>query len=850
MDNSDSKVSKKSRNEDGSTQRAALRKVAEARLERLEARMQKLGQHLKNKPGDLQAMHFLLHQIAVEFHDVERNLKHDPTWYPKPKGKRDKRAIPDPTPFPSRERGEAGLAKKYTIPRPVLLREDRIPEDQRSMGRGSGGRSWCSPPFVEVALPPGNEDKVIKRLDKYRIEEVQEIVRRWAEEKFGSIEMAKSSLKVGATLSNNAAVWRGLIALSPNSTSFDGLLDETLLQNPSARRVACKWHQIEWVKQTAKSIVESAPVGVSKDALSMKIRAHLKSFHTAVNSYKSKKNAETGEMELVTKHTNPQFSYLTQEKPIVEAESVAAEVIAWLDLPIPDRYTKDEEDPKKRGRVTVLQKELGAAKRAAHWRGSEKSKPWAGRPHWKGTISRKREASLVFDLKTDQLALVLPLGGHTPLDLDRYVYIDGASPRSDGQLVSDERGKAAVVMPLIPKHDFLRWYCKHVNNHDPDAPLNKRCVHNTTQFVVIPEHTGHPPRLFVRPVFKFYDPVKEIPDTHTYNATPHCRYLVGIDRGINAPYFAVVYDSETNSIIHARQGTGRKDEWRNLRNEIAAAQRERDEMRNAGAKPKQLEKVMDKIRRLRKRERGLNKVETVEAIAELVEWAEAELGECNYCFVLEELQQMNLKRNNRVKNIAAIKDALINQMRKKGYKYNDRSGRVDGVREESPWHTSAVSPFGWWANPEVLDKDKRFIGRRVGGHYCCDAENGLYLKGCYRKRNGRYGRPIFVLSDDDLRTGVRRRSFGSELFWDPNQTVFQGQQFPNGVIINADFVGAFNIALRPVVKYGQGKGFRAKDMAEKHCELNRTVEITCRIPLYEFVEHNGDPDGAIREVDV
>lgn len=831
------------------SQIAALRKVAEARLVRLENKAQKLRGHLNRKPGDLQAMHYLLHKVAVEQHDIRQNLKNNPEWTPQPKRKKEKRTIPDSTPIPPRTKGDPGTPKNYKIQSPVPLPTSRIPDNQKNMDRGSGGRSWCSPPFVEVALPPGKEQLVIRRLAKFKIDEHNEVVRLWAERNFGSIEEAKAELRKSATLPQDANAWRELIAHSKKATEFKGKSDDGLLQDASARRIATEYHQIEWVRNIRKAILDAAPQGVSKDALSSKLNAHLKSFHTAVNSFKQQKNKQTGEVELVTKHPNPQFPYLAQEKPILQTEAVAAEVIEWLQLQVEDRFKKDEKDPKKRGRVTVLQQKIGAAKRAKHRRGTEKTLPWAGKPHWKGTLYRKREAALVWDIENEQLALALPTGGQTPIDPDKFIYLDGSQLNSDGQLLTAKRGKSAFVMPLIPKHDFLRWYTKHVENHNPHAPLHKRCVHNTTQFVVIPGNEKRPPRLFIRPVFKFYDPVNEIPDSHTWNKKPACRYLIGIDRGINSPYFAVVYDSQANSITHVRSNEGRKEEWINLRNELAAAQRERDRLLNEGAKRKRIKTAQDKIRRLRKRERGLNKVETVEAIAELADWAENTLGRGNYCFVIEKLQPINLKRNNRIKHIAAIKEALVNQMRKKGYRYRDKTGRVDGVREESPWYTSKVSPFGWWAKPEEIEKTKLPVGRKVGKDYCFDAENGIHKKGAVRKPNGK-GRAVFVLHDEDLKTGIRRRNFGSQLFWDPNQKQFKGRSFPHGIILNADFVGAFNIALRPIVKHGQNKGFTAQQMAEAHTKLNPTVTIECDIPLYEFVEVDGNPYGGIRRVRV
>ncbi len=835
---------KGSGSESKSPRRAALRKIAEQRLERLEKRAQKLKQHLKGKPADIQSMHYLLHKVMVEYHDTKQNLK-KPEWEPKPKRekrkKKDRILISGPIEQPSKEKGLSPSPSLYFIPKPEILPPIRIPEEQLDTGRGSRHRNWCSPPFVEVALPQKGIDLIAKTLEKFRIGDDKEIVRKWAVDTFGSIEKAKPALREGAILQDNASMWRTLIEHEGKHLQFQNMSDDELLKDPFARRIALSRHKINWIKETAKAIADSAPPEVKKDPLRTKLEAHLKSFHTAMNS---------------GKHTNPQFPYLENEKPTASVEDVAEEISEWLELPIDERFEEDPEDVKKRGRLTILQQSLGMAKRARNPKGLEKKPPWAGRDYFRGTISRKREAALVWEVEKEKngLYFALPVGKQNKISSDKYMYIDGSELTGGSDGPADKSG---FVLPLILKHDFLRWYCKHVENHNPNAPLHKRCLHNTTQFVFIlpDEKKNLPTRLFIRPVFKFYEDIIEIPDTHSFYAKPQCRYYIGIDRGINYPYRAVVYDSQENQVIHDNFIEGRKHEWNVLREQLAYWQSVRDKLRNEGASKKKIEKANKQIRLLRKKERGLNKVEIVESIAHLVQWAEEELGRGNYCFIIEELNDMNLKKNNKVKSIAAIKDALINQMRKRAYLYYPKVNKVHGVREESPWYTSQVSPFGWWAKSDFVDSEYKKdntkpIGRNIGRWYSSEPdERGLYRKGIYKVPEGRR-KPVFILNSDDLDSGIRRKHFGQELFWDPYIEQVNSHQFPHGIVLDADFIGAFNIALRPVIKHGKGKGFKARDIAEEHTRLNPTVNLNCPLICYKFVEINGDPRGALRKIEI
>ncbi|KAA0235505.1 MAG: hypothetical protein EDM74_12215 [Armatimonadetes bacterium] len=747
----------------------------------------------------------------------------------------------------------------YVIPRPEPGRD--LPafasRYKASDSRGEDdqdGRSWTAAPFVEVELPIQIAGKILEKLRKYVQKDEREIVREWAVKTYGSIEAAREPLLIGAQVSEDVSVWRGLLAETKNAQDFAALSDDQIEAAMSKeakgsdlrpRRAALLVAQRHWVDQTVKAIKESAPKGVDKDTLDRRLRAGLRGFHTAANS---------------GKHTNPQFPYLTPKEAKVPLESVVNQVLEFLDDADDQRYVQVH-------RVSHLQKELGKARPRKRL---ELQRPkWAGRPTVQGTISKRRDAALVWDTskKENGLCLALPLGGLQKIDVERFIYQDGTSLLSDCQIASktSKKGAACALMPLKPKHDFLRWYTKHVENHNADAPLERRCLHNTTQFVIV-DPEGQRPRLFIRPVFKFYDPGKAVPNTHETWKKPDCRYLVGIDRGINYVLRAVVVDIEKKEVIADIHLQGDKHKWRMIRDEIAYHQQMRDLASNTGKHPSVVARHVRALALARKKDRALGRFTTVKAVADIVMQCENDYGSGNYCFVLEDLDmgKMNLKRNNRVKHMAVMKEALVNQMRKRGYAYDGRRGRADGVRYEGAWYTSQVSPFGWWAKREEVEeawkKDtSRPIGRKVGNWYEMPDPNeegkrsDVYRKGCWKKpqnASGKpYGRNRFCVEPGDEKPDAQRRfSWGSELFWDPNVKSFKGKEFPEGVVLDADFVGALNIALRPLVNDGQGRGFTADKMAEAHTRLNPQFEIVCKIPVYEFIEEHGDKRAKLRRI--
>lgn len=815
------------------TRHERLREVAEKRLERLEKKAEHIRKHLKDKPDDLQAWHYLLHRVLVQYNDIKRNLE-DEEWVPKPKKVKEKRKTERPSiPEPLKQMGPQPGPQTHIIKEPQPL----PPERDKDLERGTG-RSWCCAAFVELEIPLGKEEKIFEKLEPISNKHDEEIVRRWAINKFGSIKNAKESLKLQATLPENAAVWRALIKRSKSGAKFDNLSDEDLLADKSARNIARKWHEVEWVKATADEIKQIAPKGVAKDHLEGRLKAHLSSFHAAANR---------------GKHTNPQFPYLAEDD--TEVPDLNAALEEWFRLPSEERFKSHPDDPKKRGYLTLLQQDLGRLKRLKHWRGTEKRQPWAGRTHYKAITSRRREGALLWDKQEDRFVFAIPVGGESRIDEERYVYTDGKSLHTDNQLT----GKSCLILPLKPKHDFLRWYEKHVENHNPNAPLHRRCANFCTQYVLIPPEGRKPAQLFIRPVFKFLDENDiEVPDTHSFYKKPQCRYLIGIDRGINYPYRAVVLDAESNTVIADVFIHGRKNEWKRLRDALAYHQSRRDTLRNAGASPSAIEREIKQIKRLRRKERGLNKIETVESIANLVSWAERELGAGEYCFVIENLGDMNLKRNNRVKYLAAIYDALFNQMRKHGYKFTERKNNpniVDGLREEWAYATSQLSPSGWYASREIVEsalaKDKtQYTGRKIGFHFCCEPdERDLYHKVKYAPPAGGGRRNVLWVKGTEWNPqGQRWRHLGQELFWDPTVKHFAGIDFPHGIVLDADFIGAFNVALRPLVKDGKGKGFGGEEVVEAHQRLNPTIKFDCEITAYEFVEVDGDPRGALRKV--
>ena len=858
----------------------ALREIGQARLTRLAQREEKIRRHLESERGrnDWQTLHFLLHQIEVERNDLYHNLKKE-DYVPKPgKTKRERSAPVLAEPIkPMKAQGNKPVKgqTKHRIPKPVPgTNLPRLINSQLAQGLrrhdDEFGRAWSSAPFVEVQLPsnPEKVNAIVKALRGFKIDDERAVVRAWAaalgqkikdqdpDSKKTSLETAKEALLTSAQIGHDLSKWRIYLSMTRNSSYYENWTDEQVqaAMQPEAKgeasraksaviRLAAK----PWVDQTVKSIKDSAPKGIDKDTLDRRLRAGLNGFFTAANN---------------GKHTNPQFPYLTDEKPMVPIDSVTADVMAFLDIETDkERYKQNPEDDKKRHRVTILQKELGKAK--PRQRMELSNEKWAGKPTIQGTITRRRDAALIWECKKaeDGLQLAIQMGGCNPIDPNQYTYQDGAYLTSDNQLITDKgKGKSCAVLPLILKHDFRRWYAKHIDNHIADAPRERRCLHNTTQFVVV-DPDGPNPRLFIRPVFKFYEPNREVPDTHEAWKKPDCRYLIGIDRGINYILRAVVVDTLEKKVIADIALPGRKQEWKKIRDEIAYWQQMRDLARNQGQPNAHFIRAIALARR---KDRALGRTAAVEAVAQLVEMCERSYGSGSYCFVLEDLDmgKMNLKRNNRVKQLATVEDALINQMRKRGYRHYPKTGKVDGVRFEGAWYTSQVSPDGWWAKKEEIESEwkdgrKLPIGRRVGQCYEMpeDRQVMVYRRGERRKprddKDKPYGRSRFCVEPGDQDPAKpRRNSWGSELFWDPHCTNFKGREFPQGVVLDADFVGALNIALRPVVKDGQAKGFKAAQMAEAHTKLNPTFEICCKVTAYEFSGTEDDPRQTLRKVEV
>ncbi len=655
-----------------SKREARLREVAVNRLARLKEREEKIRKHLESVRGrnDHQTLHFLLHQIEVERNDLFNNLK-DSSYAPKlGKAKREKRkgVLAAPT-LHIKVKGPPPTPSKYSIRKPVA--GNNLPKfaskydaaDERSEDDDKG-RSWTSAPYVEALFPVQGRDRVINALRKFVQKDERAIVRDWAEGTFGSIEDAKPALLAGATIEASEEVWRSWLAQAKSPSEFDRaserviaeamandseLKDKAGKRSPEGQRIRRTVLLVagkHWVDGIVKSIKESAPVGTDKDTLDRRLRSAMKSFHTAANS---------------GKHTNPQFPYLTEDKPTVLMEDVVTAVMEFLDTADDkDRYIKHKEDDKKRHKVSILQKELGKARPRKRLEIARQK--WAGKSYVQGTISKKRDASLVWDgsAHSDGLMLAMPMDRFAELDSRRFFNQDGSQLDVDYQLVrtsgtqraGDFRihrhedgfpvGRGCALLPLRPKHDFLRWYTKHVENHNADAPLDRRCIHNTTQFVIV-DPDGPNPRLFVRPVFKFYDPGKTVANSQGWDKEskswkkPDCRYLIGIDRGINYVLRAVVVDTETKHVIADIALPGRKHEWKAIRDEIAYHQQMRDNARNNGAHPSVIARHAAAIARARKKDRGLGKTETVEAVAKLVAQCERDYGTGNYCFILEDL---------------------------------------------------------------------------------------------------------------------------------------------------------------------------------------------------------------------
>lgn len=422
---------------------------------------------------------------------------------------------------------------------------------------------------------------------------------------------------------------------------------------------------------------------------------------------------------------------------------------------------------------------------------------WCGRNVYTGSITQRQQGAMLWDKKDHCMVYALQVGGFGDLDIGRYMYVDGEDLVSDGQLT---KSHSWAMLPIKARHEFRRWWLKHVDNHDAQAPAHRRAWQTTVQIVIDDD------RVFMRPVLDFG---QEGGGLKVDVAT--CRYFIGIDIGVNYPLRAVTYDSQTKTIIHDLALYG--DKWSKLKR-YAEIDTIKGNLDSGSTNRRQRRQQMAQLEKAYSRLKASGKPEVERAVAELVQKAEADYGRGNYCFVLEALNPADLvsgargvRRLKKVSSCAKVQEALHRQLVKMGYrnwKGKDGKPRVDGLTFVSAYGTSQVAPSGKrFTKASTAHGDGRTVGQSVSKS---PLPNGSFPVGSLEKVPGRRWKTLVV-------GGETHASFGSELMMDDG-----------GLIYEADFVGAMNLAVRPSV-LAQSPDLKKEDLVEAQAALVRSIRL-------------------------
>lgn len=759
------------------------------KLNDLNKQIEKVTRHLEVKPNDKNSARVLIHtlipkKLALEEAIASGKESQIKQIFPKKQKLSEKTVenIVEPV-KPQAPKFNRNIDR---IKPPVPINIGNVPEKQVNPFAltGDDRTSYSTPPLIEIEMPESAElyDAVVKFF-KSKNDNFEDIVREWALIKYNTLDNAQIKLVESAKVQVDSAFVRKQILVSPlkDKDKYLSLSDEDLIKNTRAIKIAIETVQEIWVSDLLSDIFDrykntgKIDVGHAKK----KFKEMLSGFHSSVNSDKTK---------------NPNFPFLSQNLTSSSMSEIVEEAIAVTSL---EGLHDTQKKLGKISRKPIVKNELV------------------------GTITARQIACVIYDKQTNQFCLAIPNATGSPLDFDRYTFFDGSHLLSANDLItSKNKSKSCIVLPLKMKHDFRRWYNKHVDNHDPNAPLERRCLQKTIQFKMKPEANGF--RILLRLGLRFYNPFYQVDRLTKVNGawkSPNVKYLIGIDRGIHSPFQAVVYDVENSCVIERFEAKGRREEWNYMKWQIAVQAAHIAKLKRINADKRRISKATTNLRRLYKKSKCLSSVQVVESIAKMSDYIENKYGTGNYAYVLELLSDnMNLKGSNRVKWIAEIRKALTNQMIKKGYRHKRgatiKETWVDGVIDVLAMGTSQVSPSGFVSNSKT--NNDGILGRNIGYCYLRKSENGIYLK----KTKNRKG-----------------DSFGCQLYYDGN----------TGKIYDADFIGAINIAVRPLLYDGYAK-ISGDTWYELSSDFNPSIKFDCVEPLYEFVEVDGDPHGAIRLV--
>jgi len=364
-----------------------------------------------------------------------------------------------------------------------------------------------------------------------------------------------------------------------------------------------------------------------------------------------------------------------------------------------------------------------------------------------------------------------------------------------------------------PHHDYIRWYNKHVHNHDANADAYKRGFCRSFQFRIVQHKSTGRLQMFVRPIFNFAAPS----NGYLNFAKDHkFKYHIGLDIGINNVFRAATYDTDNGDIVDVFALEHDKIHRLKIAQQIAQLQSKIDS--STTLKQAEITRLRAETNKLRRKLRDL-KTPIKKAVAEMITLAEQKYGRGNYCFFLEGIQpnsmfgSKNMARLRHATAIGFVQESLVSQLSKIGYHSYEVNGKVRNtcVRFVPAYGTSQITPSG----RNIGENTDEMYGRNIGRFVSKNPDSsGAYPIGLLVKIPGVRYKILHVKNQAHV-------DWGQELIRD-----FDGK------IYNADCVAAINIAVRPSVQQ-QNPDLKGKELCDAQAKIMSGVKISCALDTYE-----------------
>jgi hypothetical protein len=454
-----------------------------------------------------------------------------------------------------------------------------------------------------------------------------------------------------------------------------------------------------------------------------------------------------------------------------------------------------------------------------------------------GMIVRQKEGCLLFDTYENQLVLalpvqskntevpfIIPVGG----DWERYKYTNGdyISPNDQKMSINSKCGRRCLLLKLNTDHGFSRYWHKHVDNSDFDAPIHKRVSIKSFQVFFVRDNRRKEGelRLFIRPIATYMNPTKKFYDTvegkYVFNRKTKklSKFVVGVDRGTNVDFTGGVVDftGETPVVALVHKAQSRKDEYLVIKNKIACAQSDLTRTRLQSS-PRVVLKSELELKALFKKLREFKLLSVESEVAVFEKKLSNRFGIKNYVWGLEFLSDGITSNRSAVdkkfKSVAAYKrvvESVVSTAVKNGInnKATEKIHYADNVVYVHPAYTSQVGISGVLFN-KTKKANHLYEGRQVGKHISREECDG-----------------VFQLANDS------GRNWGVQLFWDTEVEVVNGRKLTHGIIYHCDVMASVMIALKTRAVQ---EGLKGQDATLRMCELAKqlTFAKNCGIEWFE-----------------